>query len=108
MKKVSSEVRENAAKMLEGVNNSEFQYVLGVFTELKAIGKELQAQIMEERRDFYEGKSTAKTKDESEAREIQWINDARQQANILWGRARERGVSANMLDILSYAIEQYI
>ena len=63
---------------------------------------------MEERINFYEGKSTAQTKDESESREIQWINDARKQANIIWGRARERGVSANMLDLISYAIEQYI
>lgn len=108
MKKPSSETRENALAMLNSVNNAEFQYVLGVMAEIKAIGKELQAQIMEERVDFYEGKSTAETKDDSEAREIQWINDARQQANILWGRARERGVSANMLDLLSYAIEQYI
>ena len=108
MKKVSNETRENALAMLKEFDNAEFQYVLGVFTELKAMGKELQARIMEERRDLYEGKSTAKTKDESEAREIQWINEAREQANILWGRARERGVSANALDLISYAIEQYI
>ena len=108
MKKVSNETRENALAMLKEFDNAEFQYVLGVFTELKELGRELQAQIMEERRDFYEGKSIAKTKDESEAREIQWINEAREQANILWGRARERGVSANALDLISYAIEQYI
>ena len=108
MKKVSNETRENALAMLKEFDNAEFQYVLGVFTELKTMGKELQARIMEERRDFYEGKSTAKTKDESEAREIQWINEAREQTNILWGRARERGVSANALDLISYAIEQYI
>lgn len=108
MKKPSMETRLEATKLLEGISDAEFQYVLGVFTELKAIGKELHANIMQERRDFYDGISTAETKDDSEAREIQWINDARQQANILWGRARERGVSANMLDLLSYAIEQYI
>ena len=102
------EAKENAIAMLKEVDNAEFQYVLGVFTELKKMGKELQAQIMEERRDFYDGKSTAETRDESEAREIQWINEAREQANILWGRARERGVSANALDLISYAIEQYI
>ena len=94
--------------MLKELDNAEFQYVLGVFTELKAIGKELQAQIMEERINFYEGKSTAETKDESESREIQWINDAKEQANIIWGRAQERGVSENMLNLISYAIEQYI
>ena len=94
--------------MLKEFDDAEFQYVLGVFTELKTMGKELQVRIMEERRDFYDGKSTAETKDDSEAREIQWINDAREQANILWGRARERGVSANALDLISYAIEQYI
>ena len=108
MKKPSMETRLEATKLLEGISDAEFQYVLGVFTELKAIGKELHANIMQERRDFYDGISTAETKDDSEAREIQWINDARQQANILWGRAVERGVSANMLDLLSYAIEQYI
>lgn len=108
MKKVSNETRENALAMLKELDNAEFQYVLGVFTELKAIGRELQEQIMEERINFYGGKSTAQTKDESESREIQWINDAREQANIIWGRARERGVSANMLDLISYAIEQYI
>ena len=108
MKKVSNETRENAMAMLKELDNAEFQYVLGVFTELKEIGKELQEQIMEERINFYEGKSTAQTKDESESREVQWINDAREQANIIWGRARERGVSANMLDLISYAIEQYI
>lgn len=108
MKKVSSETRENAIAMLKEVDNAEFQYVLGVFTELKAIGKELHANIMEERRDFYDGKSTAETRDESEAREIQWENEAKEQANILWGRAQERGVSENMLNLISYAIEQYI
>ena len=108
MRKPSIETVENALAMLKEVDNAEFQYVLGVFTELKKMGKELQAQIMEERRDFYDGKSTAKTRDESEAREIQWINEAREQANVLWGRARERGVSENMLNLISYAIEQYI
>ena len=108
MKKVSNETRENALAMLKEFDNAEFQYVLGVFTELKELGRELQARIMEERRNFYEGKSTAETKDESESREIQWINDAREQANIIWGRAQERGVSANMLDLISFAIEQYI
>jgi len=108
MKKVSNETKENALAMLKELDNAEFQYVLGVFTELKAIGRELQEQIMEERINFYEGKSTAETKDESESREIQWINEAREQANIIWGRARERGVSANTLDLISYAIEQYI
>lgn len=102
------ETVENALAMLKEFDDAEFQYVLGVFTELKTMGKELQAQIMEERINFYDGKSTAETKDESEAREIQWINEAREQANILWGRARERGVSENMLDLISYAIEQYI
>ena len=102
------EAKENAIAMLKEVDNAEFQYVLGVFTELKTMGKELQARIMEERRDFYEGKSTAETREESEAREIQWINEAREQANILWGKAQERGVSENMLNLLSYAIEQYI
>lgn len=108
MRKPSTETVENAMAMLKKVDNAEFQYVLGVFTELKKMGKELQAQIMEERRDFYEGKSTAETKDESEAREIQWENEAKEQANILWGRAQERGVSENMLNLISYAIEQYI
>lgn len=108
MRKPSTETVENALAMLKEFDDAEFQYILGVFTELKTMGKELQAQIMEERRDFYDGKSTAKTRDESEAREIQWINEAREQANILWGRARERGVSANALDLISYAIEQYI
>ena len=108
MKKPSMETRLEATKLLEGISDAEFQYVLGVFTELKAIGKELHANIMQERRDFYDGISTAQTKDESESREVQWINDAREQANIIWGRARERGVSANMLDLISYAIEQYI
>ena len=108
MKKVSTETVENAIAMLKVVDNAEFQYVLGVFTELKTMGKELQAQIMEERINFYEGKSTAETRDESEAREIQWENEAKEQANILWGRAQERGVSENMLNLLSYAIEQYI
>ena len=108
MKKVSNETRENALAMLKEFDNAEFQYVLGVFTELKELGRELQARIMEERRNFYDGISTAKTKDESEAREIQWENEAKEQANILWGRARERGVSANALDLISYAIEQYI
>lgn len=108
MRKPSNETVENALAMLKEVDNAEFQYVLGVFTKLKELGKELQARIMEERRDFYDGKSTAETKDESEAREIQWENEAREQANILWGRAQERGVSENMLDLLSYAIEQYI
>ena len=64
MKKVSNETRENALAMLKEFDNAEFQYVLGVFTELKELGKELQARIMEERRDFYEGKSIAKTKDD--------------------------------------------
>ena len=108
MKKVSSETRENATKMLEGVSNAEFQYVLGVFTELKELGKELQAQIMEERLNFYNGISTAETKSDSEARELQYENSAREQANIIWGRAQERGVSENMLNLISYAIEQYI
>ena len=108
MRKPSIETVENALAMLKEFDDAEFQYVLGVFTELKKMGKELQAQIMEERRDFYDGKSTAKTRDESEAREIQWINEAREQANVLWGRARERGVSENMLNLISYAIEQYI
>ena len=108
MRKPSTETVENALAMLKEFDDAEFQYVLGVFTELKTMGKELQVRIMEERRDFYDGKSTAETKDDSEAREIQWINDAREQANILWGRARERGVSANALDLISYAIEQYI
>lgn len=108
MKKVSSETRENALAMLKKVDNAEFQYVLGVFTELKELGRELQAQIMEERINFYEGISTAETRDESEAREIQWINEAKEQANILWGRAQERGVSEDMLNLISYAIEQYI
>lgn len=108
MKKPSMETKENALAMLKEVNNVEFQYVLGVFTKLKTMGKELQAQIMEERRDFYEGKSTAKTRDESEAREIQWENEAKEQANILWGRAQERGVSEDMLNLISYAIKQYI
>lgn len=102
------EAKESALAMLKEFDDAEFQYVLGVFTELKTMGKELQARIMEERISFYEGKSTAETRDESEAREIQWINEAREQANILWGRARERGVSANALDLISYAIEQYI
>lgn len=102
------EAKESAIAMLKEVDNAEFQYVLGVFTKLKVMGKELQARIMEERRDFYEGKSTAETRDESEAREIQWVNEAREQANVLWGRAQERGVSENMLNLLSYAIEQYI
>ena len=102
------EAKESAIAMLKEVDNAEFQYILGVFTELKTMGKELQARIMEERRDFYEGKSTAETRDESEARELQWENEAREQANILWGRAQERGVSENMLNLLSYAIEQYI
>lgn len=108
MRKPSNETVENALAMLKEFDDAEFQYVLGVFTELKALGRELQARIMEERRDFYDGISTAETRDESEAREIQWINEAREQANILWGRARERGVSANALDLISYAIEQYI
>ena len=108
MRKPSMEAKESAIAMLKEVDNAEFQYVLGVFTELKTMGKELQARIMEERRDFYEGKSTAETRDESEARELQWENEAREQANILWGRAQERGVSENMLNLLSYAIEQYI
>lgn len=108
MKKPSTETREKAVAMLKAVNNAEFQYVLGVMKELKTLGRELQAQIMEERCNFYDGKSTAETKDDSEARELQYINDAREQANILWGRAQERGVSENMLNLLSYAIEQYI
>ena len=108
MKKVSNETRENALAMLKEFDNAEFQYVLGVFTELKELGRELQARIMEERRNFYDGISTAKTRDESEAREIQWINEAKEQANILWGKAQERGVSENMLNLLSYAIAQYI
>ena len=108
MKKPSTEVRENAVAMLKEVSDAEFQYVLGVMKEIKSIGKELQAQIMEERCNFYDGISTAESKDDSEARELQYINDARQQANILWGRAQERGVSENMLNLLSYAIEQYI
>ena len=108
MKKPSKETVENATAMLKELDNAEFQYVLGVFTELKAIGRELQEQIMEERINFYEGTSTAQTKDESESREIQWINDAREQANIIWGRAQERGVSENMLNLISFAIEQYI
>lgn len=102
------EAKESAIAMLKEVDNAEFQYVLGVFTELKTMGKELQARIMEERRDFYEGKSTAETRDESEAREIQWENEAKEQANVLWGRAQERGVSENMLNLISYAIKQYI
>ena len=108
MRKPSTETVENALAMLKKVNNAEFQYVLGVFTELKELGRELQAQIMEERRDFYDGISTAETRDESEAREIQWENEAKEQANILWGRAQERGVSEDMLNLISYAIEQYI
>ena len=108
MRKPSTEIVENALAMLKKVNNAEFQYVLGVFTELKELGRELQAQIMEERRDFYDGISTAETRDESEAREIQWENEAKEQANILWGRAQERGVSEDMLNLISYAIEQYI
>ena len=108
MKKSSMETRENALAMLKGLDNAEFQYVLGVFTELKELGRELQARVMEERRDFYDGISTAKSKDESEAREIQWINEARAQANIIYGRAQERGVSENMLNLISYAIGQYI
>lgn len=108
MKKPSSETVENALAMLKEFDDAEFQYVLGVFTELKAMGKELQARIMEERRDFYDGKSTAETRDESEAREIQWENEAKEQANILWGKAQERGVSEDMLNLISYAIEQYI
>lgn len=108
MKKVSNETRENALAMLKGLDNAEFQYVLGVFTELKELGRELQTQIMEERIDFYEGKSTAQTKDELESREAQWINQARERANIIWGRAQERGVSENMLNLISYAIGQYI
>lgn len=108
MRKSSMEAKESAIAMLKEVDNAEFQYVLGVFTELKTMGKELQARIMEERRDFYEGKSTAETRDESEAREIQWVNEARERANVLWGRAQERGVSENMLNLISYAIKQYI
>lgn len=108
MRKPSSETVENALAMLKVVDNAEFQYVLGVFTELKELGRELQTQIMEERRDFYDGKSTAKTRDESESRELQWENEAREQANIIYGRAQERGVSENMLNLISYAIEQYI
>lgn len=108
MKKVSSETRENALAMLKGLDNAEFQYVLGVFTELKELGRDLQARVMEERRDFYDGISTAKSKDESEARELQYENEAKEQANIIYGRAQERGVSENMLNLISYAIEQYI
>ena len=108
MRKPSTETVENAFAMLKKVDNAEFQYVLGVFTELKELGRELQARVMEERRDFYDGISTAETRDESEAREIQWENEAKEQANILWGRAQERGVSEDMLNLISYAIEQYI
>lgn len=108
MRKPSTETVENALAMLKKVDNAEFQYVLDVFTELKELGRELQARIMEERRDFYDGISTAETRDESEAREIQWENEAKEQANILWGRAQERGVSENMLNLISYAITQYI
>lgn len=108
MRKPSTETVENALAMLKKVDNAEFQYVLGVFTELKELGRELQARVMEERRNFYEGNSTAETRDESEAREIQWENEAKEQANILWGRAQERGVSEDMLNLISYAIEQYI
>lgn len=108
MKKVSNETRENALAMLKEVNNAEFQYVLGVFTELKELGRELQTRVMEERRNFYDGISTAKSKDDSEARELQYENEAKEQANIIYGRAQERGVSENMLNLISYAIEQYI
>ena len=108
MKKPSNETRENALAMLKKVDNAEFQYVLGVFTELKELGRELQTRIMEERRNFYDGISTAETRDESEARELQYENEAKEQANIIYGRAQERGVSENMLNLISYAIEQYI
>lgn len=108
MKKPSMETRLEATKLLNGISNAEFQYVLGVFTELKAIGKELHANIMQERRDFYDGISTAETKNDSEARELQWENDAKQQANIIYGRAQERGVSENMLNLIDFAITQYI
>lgn len=108
MKKVSNETKENALAMLKGLDNAEFQYVLGVFTELKELGRELQARIMEERRNFYDGISTAKSKDESEARELQYENEAKEQANIIYGRAQEHGVSENMLNLISYAIGQYI
>ena len=108
MKKVSNETKENALAMLKELDDAEFQYVLGVFTELKELGRELQARVMEERRDFYEGISTAKSKDESEARELQYENEAKEQANIIYGRAQERGVSENMLNLISYAIGQYI
>lgn len=102
------ETRLEATKLMEGISDAEFQYVLGVFTELKAIGKELHANIMQERRDFYDGISTAETKDDSEARELQWENDAKQQANIIYGRAVERGVSENILNLIDFAITQYI
>lgn len=108
MKKLSMEARLEATKLLEGVSNAEFQYVLGVFKELKAIGRELHANIMQERRDFYDGISTAETKNDSEARELQWENNAKQQANIIYGRASERGVSEDMLKLIDYAITQYI
>lgn len=101
-------VNNEAVKMLEGVSNAEFQYVLSIFTELKAIGRELHDNIMQERRDFYDGLSTAESKDDSELREEQYLADAKQQANVIYGRAQERGVSENMLKLIDYAINQYI
>lgn len=101
-------VNNEAVKMLEGVSNAEFQYVLNIFRELKAIGRELHDNIMQERQMFLDGESVAETKDDSEAREMMYENDAKQQANIIWGRARERGVSEDMLDLIDYAISQYI
>lgn len=101
-------MNEMAVNMLEGVSNAELQYVLGCMKELKDIGRELQALIMEERIAWAEGKSASETKADSELAEIMYENDAKEQANILLGRAQERGVSEKMLDLLSYAITQYI
>lgn len=108
LKKVSEETRNAAVNMLQDISDAEFQYVLYIMKELKSIGKEAHDAIMAERRAFYEGNSTAESKDNSELLEDQYLQDARQQANILWGQAQERGVSEKMLNLLSYSINQYI
>lgn len=108
MKKVSEETKNAAVNMLQDISDAEFQYVLHVMKEIKSIGREVHDAIMAERRAFYECNSTAESKDNSELLEEQYLQDARQQANILWGQAQERGVSEEMLNLLDYSISQYI
>lgn len=108
LKKVSEETRNAAVNMLQDVSDAEFQYVLHVMSEIKSIGREAHDAIMAERRAFYEGNSTAESKDNSELLEEQYLQDAKQQANILWGQAQERGVSEKILNLLDYSINQYI